>query len=326
MTPLEALKKYFKKSKVLPPPEFNIAAGVDSEFTQSLNVKRILVLTAHTNDPQMLAIQAKALEKYLEFDYDFVAGIDIPPIDSKWNLFKEIDFLQFQRVADEHEFKLIEVPTHIHHDRSLIFPNGKPSKRKPDFAMRCADTFQFMLGVIPWQKYSTILYLDADMFPISPIREIPTNHAVSVAGIKQIRKKWGSDFIYLWPGLVWFDACAPMRNLLSFDLISRIGLKTDVGGETNSWINFLTKSGYGVRYLNHLQSGTWDETKIPSSVMNNPALIKWLKNDYRNSQGSFFSEIYDDKFLHYRGGGNWMLNDPARELINRNALLESLSL
>ena len=35
-------------------------------------------------------------------------------------------------------------------------------------------------------------------------------------------------------------------------------------------------------------------------------LIKFLKDDLRNKDGKFFSEIYDNKFLHYRAACNWL--------------------
>ena len=320
------LRKFHKNDKSFNFQVANIAQRVEEIFKNAPQPNKILVLSAHTNDPQMLEIQAKALKKYLKFDYDFIVGVDIPPIDSKWNLFKEIGFDSFEKVALLHSIKLLEVPGGIHLDRSFIFPNGNPASKKPDFAKRCADTFQFMLGIIPWQQYSTVLFLDADMFPISPIEEIPTSYLVSVAGVKQVRRKRLREFVYFWPGLVWLDARAPMRNLLSFDLISRISLKTDVGGETNSWIRFLNSFGFAVRFLNHLQSGTWDEANAPESVSRNPELLGWLKTDYRNVNNLFFAEIYDGKFLHYRGGGNWMLNEPQNETLNRNGLLTALAL
>ena len=30
-----------------------------------------------------------------------------------------------------------------------------------------------------------------------------------------------------------------------------------------------------------------------------------MKNDTRNTNNKLFCEIYDNKFLHYRAGGNW---------------------
>lgn len=319
------IKNFFPRS-TLPEPTINLAGQVTKMFENSSKADRILVLSAHTNDPNMLELQSKAIRKYFKFDHDFVVGIDIPPSDSKWNLFEDIEFEHFQKIAVQNHIKLLEIPQEIHRNRSLIFPFGKPSNSKPNFAMRCADSFQFMLGIVPWEGYSTILFLDADMLPVTQIHEIPTSGSIYVAGIKQIRKNHLKEVEYLWPGLVWINTRCPMRNLLSFDLISRLAIKTDVGGESSSWIKFLTNFGYGVRYLEHLSSGSWHEAHAPASISHNFKLVQWLKNDYRNSKGFFFSEIYDDKFLHYRGGGNWMSNDSKKELENRKKLLDSLNL
>jgi len=34
--------------------------------------------------------------------------------------------------------------------------------------------------------------------------------------------------------------------------------------------------------------------------------MSFLKNDLRNKDGMFFSEIYDNCFFHYRAGCNWI--------------------
>jgi len=39
---------------------------------------------------------------------------------------------------------------------------------------------------------------------------------------------------------------------------------------------------------------------------NKNKLIEFLKNDKRNINNNFFCEIYDNKFFHYRAGGNWL--------------------
>ena len=36
------------------------------------------------------------------------------------------------------------------------------------------------------------------------------------------------------------------------------------------------------------------------------ALFTFLKEDVRNVNQKFFCEIYDNVFLHYRAGGNWI--------------------
>jgi hypothetical protein len=50
---------------------------------------------------------------------------------------------------------------------------------------------------------------------------------------------------------------------------------------------------------------SYDETQIPKNLQGNNKLIHFIKTDPRNQNGKFFCEIYDNKFLHYRGGGNW---------------------
>jgi hypothetical protein len=55
-----------------------------------------------------------------------------------------------------------------------------------------------------------------------------------------------------------------------------------------------------------LSSCSWDQTKIPENIQHNKELIDFLSNDSRNKNGKFFCEIYDDVFLHYRAGSNWM--------------------
>ena len=64
----------------------------------------------------------------------------------------------------------------------------------------------------------------------------------------------------------------------------------------------------------------------PESVLSNPELAEWLKRDYRNVNNLFFTETYNEKFLLYRGGGNWMLNEPHDETSNSNGLLTVLRL
>ena len=94
----------------------------------------------------------------------------------------------------------------------------------------------------------------------------------------------------------------------------------DVGGMMTYWLNNKTKSipitdelRWGnkdfnkdnIYYIRHLYSGTWDDSEMPECVRKNPKLIEFIKNDVRNQNNKYYCEIYDKKFLHYRGGGNW---------------------
>jgi len=60
-----------------------------------------------------------------------------------------------------------------------------------------------------------------------------------------------------------------------------------------------------IYYIKHLWSCTWNDREMPECVNKNPKLINFIKTDPRNQNGKFYCEIYDNKFLHYRAGGNW---------------------
>jgi hypothetical protein len=61
-----------------------------------------------------------------------------------------------------------------------------------------------------------------------------------------------------------------------------------------------------IYFIKHLWSCSWNIDELPKKLEDNTKLIDFLKNDVRNINDKFFCEIYDDVFLHYRAGGNWM--------------------
>jgi hypothetical protein len=78
---------------------------------------------------------------------------------------------------------------------------------------------------------------------------------------------------------------------------------SDTGGMMQIWL--LTQENTNICNINQLSSLSYDETTIPENLQSNSNLIHFIKTDPRNQNGKFFCEIYDNKFLHYRGGGNW---------------------
>jgi hypothetical protein len=61
-----------------------------------------------------------------------------------------------------------------------------------------------------------------------------------------------------------------------------------------------------IYFIKHLWSGSWNMTELPVNLKSNKKLIYFLLTDSRNKNYKFFCEIYDNVFLHYRAGGNWM--------------------
>jgi hypothetical protein len=179
-----------------------------------------------------------------------------------------------------------------------------------------------MLGMVPWRRYKDVLVLDSDMFPIKKISQSPVSSIKPIAGVRQVRAK--SQYEYFWNGVVWISGEAPFSELINFDIVNTRKVKTDVGGRTNQYIQLCRRLDLEPVFLDHFSSLTWGPTELESLQLGEK-LENWIQSDYRNGSG-FYSEVYDGKFLHYRGGGNWMNRDAPAEIENRLALIKTLEL
>jgi len=88
-------------------------------------------------------------------------------------------------------------------------------------------------------------------------------------------------------------------------LIKQMGNTPMPNTDEIRWTNkrFHTNNTY---FIKNLASCTWDTNEIPITALHNEKIIVFLQKDVRNQNGKFFCEIYDDVFLHYRAGGNWL--------------------
>ena len=286
---------------------------------------RVLVVTIHTNDVQMLEMQHHLLSKHLKMPYDFVVGFDKPESEI-FALGQNDTESRFRDFTNANGLSLVHIPREAHYARDEIFHKsdfmGKPRPLNPAF--RCADSVQYMLSVVPWQKYRALLLIDADMFPIRDIEAIPVSFATPFYGVHQVRTHKKESVEYLWNGIFWISGDAPFQHLINFDFYNRRKLGTDVGGQTYKWIQQLAKLGRPGKFLNHHASGHWDRNLASQARVPEP-LISWLENDYRNvDSGKYFAELYDETFFHYRAGSNWQNRDPGIDLKNRATLMEAV--
>ncbi len=165
------------------------------------------------------------------------------------------------------------------------------------------------------------MVIDSDMFLIDYM-DINKYDEYKAAFVLQSR----GEHRYMWSGLVYMD----MRNVDEFrDINWSLTPKTDVGGMTREWLERHIKideeKGYKIPttdeirwnkediyntnnlyYIRHLWSLTWNDKELPVNLREKEGLIRYLKEDMRNNDGKYFCEIYDNIFLHYRCGGNWM--------------------
>jgi hypothetical protein len=163
---------------------------------------------------------------------------------------------------------------------------------------RHADTFNN--HIIPYQKSNPDKYLliDSDMFLIDFLYEDVLQFSCGL--VKQTRE----TSAYIWPGLCYMD----FTKILNIDLLNWSccpGL--DTGGMMKDWLSLqISHDDSQIYWIRSFSSGSWREEDIPENLRENRKLLQFLKDDPRNSGDTFFCEIYDGRFLHYRAGSNWM--------------------
>ena len=122
---------------------------------------------------------------------------------------------------------------------------------------------------------------------------------------------------YFWNGLSFFNMPKiSNKHLLNWDIFN----STDTGGMMYKYVNATEDlNSYNIK---HLWSLNWNKEKSPSSL--NPILYDYLENDPRNINGNFFSELFDNTFLHYRAGGNWDKISENEHILRTNLLFNTL--
>lgn len=290
------------------------------------SVDEIIVMTTHTNDPNFLEMQASLLKKHMKYPYRFVAGIDLSTQGSPSDIYGA-SIEDFRNVAKAWGIQLVAIPRSIHTFRYKIFPATKQTITLKDAALKCADSVQFMLNNVSWSNYRALLFLDADMFPIGDILEIPVNQQSPLSAVRQTRKYINKDFEleYAWNGLFWLNGNHDEIKSINFDVLWENVIKTDAGGQTSSSIKNILRNGKKVVWINHLSSETWTLKDLQFKSKIHPTIINWLELDYRNDTNGYqFSEMYAESFLHYRGGGNWTKRDKQMERKNRAKLYDAI--
>ena len=162
------------------------------------------------------------------------------------------------------------------------------------------------------------LIIDSDMFLIDYF-EVDRYMKYGSAVVIQDRDKYK----YIWNGIYYMN----MERIRNPEKVNwNLSEGTDTGGMMNEWlkaqleegeilangeeIRWNEKNKYNTKNLylmKHLWSLSWCAEDI-----NNNYLLKFLEKDIRNEvkgdKNYYYCEIYDDKFLHLRNGGNWLRN------------------
>lgn len=171
------------------------------------------------------------------------------------------------------------------------------------------------------------LILDGDMFLIDTLN-IGKYREKMCACVLQERP----NTKYIWPNLFYININNLNINKDDFNLCIDGG---DTGSASSKWLkkyNYLYPNCKDIRYSNnqyendkfyfikHLWSGSWNIEELPENLKTNNSLIEFLKNDKRNKDEKYFSEIYDKCIFHYRGSTWLNINDEILHKENINKL------
>jgi hypothetical protein len=250
------------------------------------------VVTAVVNNPVFIQIQYYTLQKYMKCDYEFIVFNDAKPFHDYSNG-RDINIkYSIEEMCRKLNIQCINIPN-LHHIK------------QQDASIRTADSMNFILE---YQKRNPDKYLllDSDMFLVDNF-ELSDYEKYDCSVVLQSR--FDNKIKYFWNGLYYFDI-NKMNNLslLNWNCFP----SSDTGGMMQLWLltqdiqdkNSLNNKS-NIYYIEHLSSCSWNENEIPENLKDNAKLIHFIKTDPRNQNDKFFCEIYDNKFLHYRAGGNW---------------------
>lgn len=274
----------------------------------------VKIVTAVVNNPVFIEIQYNTLKKYYQGEYEFIVFNDAKDFPDFTNEYDPTVKSKIENVCRELNIKIINIPNERH--KFYECP-----------VQRCSDSMNFILE---YQKNNPDKYLllDSDMFLIDYFN-ISAYEQYDCAVVLQSRDGNGNRIHYFWNGIYYFDT-TKMKNmhLLNWNSCEYC----DVGGMMTHWLNLQmggkkfpdvediiwTKNVRceNIYFMKHLWSLSWNMNELPSNLINNSRLIYFLNTDPRNVNGKFFCEIYGDKFLHYRAGGNW-----NREGMNFHSIL-----
>ena len=258
------------------------------------------IVTAVVNNPVFIQIQYYTLKKYIKCDYEFIVFNDAKAFPDYSNGGDVTIKNSIEETCKKLGITCINIPNQNH-------------IKQTDPAIRCADSMNFILK-FQLQNPDKYLLIDSDMFLVDNF-DLSEYEKYDCAIVLQSRNNFQTN--YIWNGIYYFD----FNKLKNKQLLNwNCSPGCDVGGMMEQWLHEQTKNipntdeirhtnkvfhNDDIYYMKHLWSCSWNENEIPENLNDNTKLIHFIKTDPRNQNGKFYCEIYDNKFLHYRAGGNW---------------------
>lgn len=273
----------------------------DPSTCSEVKRRNMKVLTSVVNNPLFIEIQYHTLKQYMNCEYEFIVFNDAKP------------FPDFTNGGDEHLHKTIVETCRRLSIQCIDVPNLH-HKHMDCPVQRCSDAMNFMYDFM-LQNKDEYLIIDSDMFLIAEL-QIEEYRKHDCAIVLQSKDTY-EHVDYIWNGLFYFNLHKMKHPEIIYWDKSEY---TDVGGMADIWLRLNCKNIPGIKniryseknafntekihFIKHLWSLTWTNDEMPEHIKNTE-LAQFIKEDPRNIGDDYFCEIYDDKFLHYRAGGDW---------------------
>lgn len=259
------------------------------------------IVTTVVNNPDFIEIQHYTLKKYFKTEYEFIVFNDAKEFPDYTNGGDVTLRAKIEDTCKSLNIKCINIVNDHHKSEQ------SGSQRSVD---SMNNVFKYQL-----ENPDVYLFIDSDMFLIKDF-DVTEYSKYDAAFVLQQR----DNIFYMWPQLCYFD----MHKIKDFHTINWNSCNScDAGGMTKEWLSMHvdidtipnthqirhSEKGYEINnlyFIKHLWSCSWDQSELPDYLKNKEKLLEFFTNDPRNQNGKYFCEIYDDVFLHYRAGCNWL--------------------
>lgn len=253
------------------------------------------IVTSVVNNVDFLDLQFRTLIKHMKVSFEFIVFNDAK------------DWIDYSNFGDSSIKKKIEFFCKNNNITCINIPNGANSRSNNHHKIRDASvrTAQSMNYILEFQKLNPDKYLilDSDMFLISDFTQDDFLKYDSAIVLQE-----RNDCRYIWNGLCYFNTPKLDLKTMNWWGVQNNTQLTDTGGCMKDWLSKKIEANdeNGIFYIQYLSSLKWNQNDTEITI---PGLLDWLKSDTRNVDGNFFCELYCNKFLHFRGGGNWIKNN-----------------
>ena len=186
------------------------------------------VLVTALTDPDLLRVQARALDTFLPPHKLHVVNdaYEDEHFSNVWTrgMPEKIELHCWAMGARHYRF-----PQRLHYQRTKIFKNPQDRPESPNANTRCADAIQYGVNKLLRQSLQPILILDADMVPYKFFNVAERLAEKPLWGVEQWRE---GNVRYLWNGLLLIDPKRVNRlDLFNLDCGTVNEQPVDVGGQ-----------------------------------------------------------------------------------------------